>query len=176
MLPFLTRADATRRPGSFARPEGRPYTTLTSSARALARADSKPWPRDGPGASQECELFSGIFQDRRRVPDTMDDTLPAADRRPARHRVARARATGRRRRAAVQATRPTAERARPHREPRSRIPPLAARPCGTAVPRQRSALKTGTSRTRHGKQDLHSIPGYIELGVFYLVKIGPPGC
>ena len=33
-------------------------------------------------------------QDRRRMPDALDDTLPAAHRRPARHRLARARAAG----------------------------------------------------------------------------------
>ena len=82
-------------------------------------------------------------QGRRRVPDPLDDALPAADRPPAGHRLACARAAGRRRRAAVQASRPAAERTRPHRESRGRLPPVAARPCGTRVARQPSALKQG---------------------------------
>ena len=107
-------------------------------------------PRTPAGARRARGYRREAGPDRRRVPDTMDDTLPAADRRPARHRLARARAAGRRRRAAVQTSRPTAERARPHREPRGRLPPFAARPCGTRVPRQRSAVKThgSTSSSR----------------------------
>jgi hypothetical protein len=49
---------------------------------------------------------------------------------------------GRRRRAAVQAPRPAAERARPHREPRGRLSPVASRPCRTRLPRHVAAVRS----------------------------------
>ena len=108
-------------------------------------------PRTPAGARRARGYRREAGQDRRRVPDALDDTLPAADRRPARHRLARARAAGRRRRAAVQASRPTAERARPHREPRGRLPPVAARPCGTSSALQ-SELVDGSSSCCRNRQ------------------------
>ena len=63
-----------------------------------------------------------------------------ADRCTARHCLACACATGGHRPAAVQASCSTAQGARPHRKSRGRLPPLAARPCGTRTACQRSAL------------------------------------
>src|SRR4030095_427303 len=49
--------------------------------------------------------------------------------------------------AAVQASRQTAERAWPHREPRGGLPPVATRPCSPRAPRQGSLIPLISSST-----------------------------
>ena len=116
----------------------------TAAHRASARRRRSPHrtPRATAGARRARGDRRAAGQNRRRVRDAVDETIFAADRRSAGGRFARARGASRRRGAALQTPRAAAQGARPHREPRGRLSPLAARPCGarTAVSCRFSAV------------------------------------